>query len=196
MILILDNRDSFTFNLAQVFLALGHETRVLRSDLFSAREALALQPDAIVLSPGPGRPTEAGCLLELIKHAPRSVPILGVCLGHQALAEAAGARIVQAKEIYHGRCAGVLHQGTGLFEGLANPLVACRYHSLVIQEDSLPDCYIADAHCAEQAGVIMSIRHRELPRFGVQFHPESFRSAEGPELLARFAKLASKGLSA
>ncbi|MEZ5990638.1 MAG: aminodeoxychorismate/anthranilate synthase component II [Planctomycetota bacterium] len=184
MLLVLDNRDSFVFNLDQAFRAMGVESKVLRSDRCTAAEVLALPLEGLVLSPGPGRPSEAGCLLDVVRRAPPDLPILGVCLGHQALAEAEGARIVQATEVFHGRNSWIRHEGAGLFEGLPNPIEACRYHSLVVE--ALPACYVADAWVTGPERLVMGFHHRELPRYGLQFHPESFRTPLGDRLLRSF----------
>ncbi|MFQ5506807.1 MAG: anthranilate synthase component II [Planctomycetota bacterium] len=193
MILILDNRDSFVFNLDQVFRSLGAETRVMRSDRITAAEALGLPLEALVLSPGPGRPAEAGCLLSVVGQAPEGLPILGVCLGHQALAQAAGARIRQARQVFHGRTSRIEHDGEGLFEGIESPLTACRYHSLVVEPRDLRDAYVPTAWSRDADGerVLMGMQHREWPRFGLQFHPESFRTEYGQKILARFLGLSS-----
>lgn len=189
MLLLLDNRDSFVFNLDQAFRALGAETKVLRSDRTTAAEALAFEPDGLVLSPGPGRPEDAGCMLELVRAAPNELPILGVCLGHQALGQVAGASIVRAPEVYHGRVSEITHDGSGLFESLPSPLAVCRYHSLMLEPrnraETAPPGYRGCAVEPEQ-GVLMAMRHERLPRWGFQFHPESFQSPRGDELLARF----------
>lgn len=185
MLLLLDNRDSFVFNLDQAFRALGACTLVVRSDRATAREILDLEPWGIVLSPGPGRPEEAGCLLDVVRGAPSHVPVLGVCLGHQALAMVAGSRIVVAPEIYHGRVSSIEHSGRGLFADLPSPIEVCRYHSLVIDGQEAPPGYLCSARDPVH-GLVMAIEHEYLPRFGLQFHPESFRTPLGPRLLDRF----------
>jgi anthranilate synthase component 2 len=187
MIVVLDNRDSFVFNLEQAFRALGARTEVVRTDRSTAAEILARSATALVLSPGPGRPSEAGCLLDVVRQAPCDLPILGVCLGHQALAEAAGARIVRADRVFHGRCSLIRHDNSGLLHGLPNPLVACRYHSLVVDAASLPPDLVPCAWTDD--GVLMAIRHATSPRFGLQFHPESFRSPTGPAICRAFFEL-------
>jgi len=184
VILVLDNRDSFVFNLDQILRALGKETEVLRSDRHTAGELLSRPWDAVVLSPGPGRPEESGCLLELVRQAPDELPILGICLGQQALALAAGGSIRQAQEIFHGRNSWIRHEGLGIFRDLSNPIEACRYHSLIV--DRLPDCFEATAWSTGKEKIIMGIQHRDLPRFGLQFHPESFRTPRGVQLVENF----------
>ena len=184
VILVLDNRDSFVFNLDQILRALGQETEVLRSDRHSAGELLARPWKAIVLSPGPGRPEEAGCLLELVRQAPAGMPVLGICLGQQALALAEGGSIRQADEIFHGRNSWIRHKGQGIFKDLPNPIEACRYHSLIV--DRLPDCFEPTAWATGKESVLMGIQHLELPRFGLQFHPESFRTPHGPRIVENF----------
>lgn len=184
MLLILDNRDSFVFNLDQAFRAAGMSTEVVRTDRVSAAEALDRPLDGLVLSPGPGRPVESSCLLEVVKRAPADLPILGVCLGCQALAEADGARLARLAQVYHGRCSEIRHDGRGILAGVPDPFSACRYHSLVIEHDSLPDAWEATAWA--EGNTVMGIRHRARPRFGVQFHPESFRTPEGGRVLSNF----------
>ncbi|MCA8971854.1 MAG: aminodeoxychorismate/anthranilate synthase component II [Planctomycetes bacterium] len=188
MLLLLDNRDSFVFNLDQAFRKLGAATEVVRSDRTTARELFARDPWGIVLSPGPGRPEHAGCLLDVVREAPPSLPILGVCLGHQALAIAAGATITQAAEVFHGRVSEIVHDGRGLFEGIPSPIEVCRYHSLAITGPTAPDGYLRTAHDPKH-DLVMAIEHESLPRFGVQFHPESFRTPLGPRMLESFWKL-------
>lgn len=188
MILILDNRDSFVFNLDQAFRALGAPTLVLRTDRCAAREVLAHPADALVLSPGPGVPAQAGCLLDVVRGWPLEPPILGVCLGHQALAEADGAPITRAPEVVHGRCSTIRHDNSELFRGVANPFEACRYHSWIVEPVGLPRGWRPSAWTIED-GLLMAMRHDHLPRFGVQFHPESFRTASGLRMLANFLAL-------
>ncbi len=184
MILLIDNYDSFVHNLARYFRRLGQETVVVRNDAIGLDDIPQLQPRAIVLSPGPCTPHEAGCSLELVRRFHATIPLLGVCLGHQTLAAALGGRIVRAPEPMHGRIRQVLHDGRDLFDGLPNPFPACRYHSLVVDEASLPPCLAVTARTA--SGVVMALRHRELPLIGLQFHPESILTPSGYVLLARF----------
>ena len=189
MLLMIDNYDSFTYNLVQYLGELGAEVRVYRNDQIGVREIEALAPDHIVISPGPGRPNEAGVSVDVITYFCAKVPILGVCLGHQAMGQAFGGRIVHAREIMHGKTSLIRHRNTGLFRGLENPFQATRYHSLVIAEDSLPDCLEITAWTETPAGgrdEIMGIRHREHPLLGVQFHPESIMTHHGHDLLRNF----------
>lgn len=184
MILLIDNYDSFVHNLARYFRRLGQETVVVRNDAIGLDDIPHLQPRAIVLSPGPCTPHEAGCSLELVRRFHATIPLLGVCLGHQTLAAALGGSIVRAPEPMHGRISPVFHDGRDLFDGLPNPFPACRYHSLVVDEASLPPCLAVTARTAR--GVVMALRHRELPLIGLQFHPESILTPNGYVLLARF----------
>lgn len=188
MILLIDNYDSFVHNLGRYFERLGQRTLVVRNDATDAARVRALKPEAVVLSPGPCTPTEAGCSIEIVRQLHRELPILGVCLGHQAIGQAFGARIVRAAEPAHGRSSSVRHSGTGIFAGVANPATACRYHSLVVEHDTLPPELAVTATLAD--GTIMAIEHREWPVFGVQFHPESVLTGDGYRLLANFLKFA------
>ena len=188
-LLLLDNYDSFTWNLAQYLQELGADVRVVLNDQFSVDWIAEQAFDGVVISPGPGRPEDAGISLALILALAGRVPILGVCLGHQAIAQAYGARIVQAPTLMHGKTSRIEHDGTGLFRGLAQPFEATRYHSLVVEPASLSDEFDVTARSAD--GVIMGIRHRTLPLWGVQFHPESVLTLEGKALLANFLSLAS-----
>jgi anthranilate synthase/aminodeoxychorismate synthase-like glutamine amidotransferase len=190
MILLIDNYDSFTYNLYQYLGELGATTRVVRNDEVSVAEALALRPQAIVISPGPGTPDEAGISLELIRAAAGAVPLLGVCLGHQSLGQAYGGRIVRAPSLMHGKTSEIHHDGRTLFAGLPQPFTATRYHSLVIAPESLPECLEVSARTAE--GVIMAVRHRQHLLEGVQFHPESILTAAGKDLLANFLRMANR----
>ena len=188
MILLIDNYDSFVYNLARYFERLGHATRVVRNTQIDAAAVAVLDPAAIVLSPGPCAPDRAGCTLELVGRFHGRVPLLGICLGHQTIAAALGGRVVRAKEPVHGRTSWIHHQGRGLFAGLPNPLAGCRYHSLVVEEASLPDCLEVTARTED--GTIMAIQHRSLPVVGFQFHPESILTDGGYLLLAAFLRLA------
>jgi anthranilate synthase/aminodeoxychorismate synthase-like glutamine amidotransferase len=187
VLLLVDNYDSFTYNLYQYLGELGAQTRVVRNDEVSVAEAMALRPEAIVISPGPGTPDEAGISLELIRAAAGVVPMLGVCLGHQSLGQAFGGRIVRAPSLMHGKTSEIHHDGRTLFTGLPQPFTATRYHSLVIAPDSLPECLEVSARTAD--GVIMAVRHREHPLEGVQFHPESILTTAGKDLLANFLRM-------
>jgi anthranilate synthase/aminodeoxychorismate synthase-like glutamine amidotransferase len=182
-VLLLDNRDSFVWNLAQAFLALGAEVDVVRSDAIDSAGIRRRSPGALVLSPGPGRPEDAGVCIDAVRTLSGELPILGICLGHQAIGAAFGARIDRAPPC-HGKPWPIHHHGDGLLEGMPQPFVACRYHSLVVDPATLPQCLVGDAYTAE--GQLMALHHRQAPTFGLQFHPESFRTARGTELLARF----------
>ena len=190
MILVVDNYDSFTFNLVQMLAAAGAGVEVVRNDAAGADDLLARRPAGIVLSPGPGRPEEAGVCVELLARA-APVPILGVCLGHQALGVAFGAICERASVLMHGKTSEVRHDGTGVFAGLPDPFTATRYHSLALRPESLPSVLAATAWADD--GTLMGIAHRELPYHGVQFHPESVLTAEGPRLLANFLALCGAG---
>ena len=191
MLIVIDNYDSFTWNLVHYLGELGAESRVFRNDAISVEEVLALDPDGIVLSPGPGYPDSAGICLDLVKKAAATVPLLGVCLGHQAIGQAFGGRIVRAPKLMHGKLSAIRHDGEGLFEGLPQGFEATRYHSLMVERDSLPDALEANAETDQ--GVIMGLAHRERPVFGVQFHPESIASEHGHALLANFLRVAATG---
>ena len=184
MILVIDNYDSFTYNLVQALGYLGADLEVRRNDRITVAEAAAMSPEGIVLSPGPGRPEAAGCCCELIEVLAAQIPILGVCLGHQAIAAALGGSVVRAPEVVHGKTAPVHHGGEQLFAGLPDPLEATRYHSLVVAREDLPAALEVTAWTDE--GLIMGLRHRDMRLHGVQFHPESIATAEGPALLANF----------
>jgi anthranilate synthase/aminodeoxychorismate synthase-like glutamine amidotransferase len=188
VILLVDNYDSFTFNLYQAFAALGAEVRVVRNDALTAAEALALEPAAVVLSPGPGRPSGAGICLELLRVLPASVPLLGVCLGHQALVEHHGGALEVDAAPMHGKASLVHHDGAGLFRGLPNPVPCGRYHSLRAVRAALPPELTLRAWTAE--GHVMAVQHASAPRYGVQFHPESILTPAGPRLLANFLSAA------
>jgi len=191
MLLMIDNYDSFTYNLVQYFGELGETIEVFRNDTISIAEIEKLKPECLIISPGPGRPANAGISLEAIRHFRAMMPILGVCLGHQCIGEAFGGSIVSAPRLMHGKTSPIHHHRQGLFEGLSNPFEATRYHSLVIDRQSLPECLIINAWTSEQE--IMGVRHRDYPVYGVQFHPESILTREGKLLLTNFLRLARKG---
>ena len=188
-VLVIDNYDSFVYNLVQYLGELGADPVVYRNDELTVDEALALDVDAILLSPGPGRPEDAGILLDLIRQGAGKLPIFGVCLGHQAIGYVYGGDVVRAAELMHGKTSLVHHQGQGVFAGLPNPLEATRYHSLVVDPDTLPDCLEVTATTAD--GTIMGLRHRSLAVEGVQFHPESILTAAGHDLLKNFLRQAA-----
>ncbi|HZP89485.1 MAG TPA: aminodeoxychorismate/anthranilate synthase component II [Actinomycetota bacterium] len=189
MILVVDHYDSFTYNLVQLVESLGHRTEVVLSDALPAEALLERRPRAVILSPGPGRPEDAGCFPRLLELLPPETPVLGVCLGHQALGVAAGGRVERATPV-HGKASLVHHDGRGLFEGVSNPFEAGRYHSLVVVRDSLPPQLELTAWSED--GLVMGTRHRDLPRFGVQFHPESILTPEGPRIMENFLALATR----
>jgi para-aminobenzoate synthetase component 2 len=184
MILLIDNYDSFVHNLARYFERLGQTTTVVRNDAVDVAGVRRLSPDAVVLSPGPCAPEQAGASLDLVRSLHRETPILGVCLGHQTIAAALGGRVIRAREPVHGRASDVFHSGRGVFAGLPNPLRACRYHSLVVEEATLPDELEVTARTGD--GVVMAIAHRQRCLIGLQFHPESILTEHGYELLAAF----------
>ncbi len=188
MLLVIDNYDSFTWNLVHYLGELGAEPQVVRNDKITAESALARAPEAIVLSPGPCTPNEAGIFLELIEKAAGTVPIFGVCLGHQAIGQAYGGRIVRAPRLMHGKVSQILHEGDGVFHGINGPFQATRYHSLTIAPESMPAELVEQAHTAD--GVIMGLRHRIDPVHGVQFHPESIASEHGHRILKNFLEIA------
>ena len=185
MLLLIDNYDSFTYNLVHYLGELGAEVVVKRNDALDVQEAMAMRPEAIMLSPGPCDPAQAGICLALV-HAAAEVkmPLMGVCLGHQAIGEAFGGHVVRCHEIVHGKMGAMHHTGKGLFAGLPSPFEATRYHSLVVERETLPDCLEITAELED--GTIMGLQHRELPIHGVQFHPESIRSEHGHQLLQNF----------
>jgi anthranilate synthase/aminodeoxychorismate synthase-like glutamine amidotransferase len=189
MILIIDNYDSFTYNLVQAVGKLDPDVVVLRNDRFDPEEALARGPDAVIVSPGPGRPERAGKTMPLILAAERRrIPLLGVCLGHQALGAAHGAAVTRAPAPRHGKSSRVTHDGSPIFAGLSNPFEAARYHSLVVREETLPPELAVTAKSDD--GVVMAVAHRGIPVFGVQFHPESVLTPEGEKLLGNFLSIA------
>jgi len=185
-VLVVDNYDSFTFNLVQYLLELGAVVEVVRNDVASSAELLARAPTHVVLSPGPGRPSDSGVCRDLCRDLAESgaVPLLGVCLGHQTLCEVLGAEVVGAERIMHGKTSPIVHDGTGVFAGLPSPFTATRYHSLLVRESTLPPELVAVARTPE--GELMAVRHREHDLFGVQFHPESILSEHGHDLLRTF----------
>lgn len=187
MIFLLDNYDSFTYNLYQYLLELGEEVKVARNDRISVVEIEKLSPAAVMISPGPKRPEEAGISVELIKMLGPKIPILGVCLGHQAIGSAFGAQIVGAKRIMHGKVSAIRHDGKRIFEGLENPFLATRYHSLAVEPSTLPPELEVSATADD--GTVMGLRHRNYPIEGVQFHPESFLTSCGKKLLENFVNM-------
>ena len=189
MILLVDALDSFTYNLVQAFETLGAEVRVVRHDALTLADAKALRPEAVVLSPGPGHPTESPAHMALAA-SNWAVPLLGVCLGHQALAAASGGQVVRAREPLHGEATPLAHDGTGLFQGLPEGLPVGRYHSLIADPETLPACWRVTGR--SPGGEIMAMAHRTLPRWGVQFHPESILTPDGPAMLANFLDLAKE----
>ncbi len=190
MFLLIDNYDSFTYNLVHFLGELGAEVVVKRNDAITADEAMALSPEGVILSPGPCDPDRAGICLAMVARAARAhLPLLGVCLGHQAVGQAFGGRVVRAPAVMHGKLSAIRHQGRGVLAGLPSPFSATRYHSLIVAREGLPDCLEITAETED--GVIMGIAHRELPIFGVQFHPESIASEHGHDLLRNFLTIAS-----
>ncbi|TWU22811.1 anthranilate synthase component II [Bythopirellula polymerisocia] len=192
MILLIDNYDSFVHNLARYFRRLGQETLVIRNDVLTVQEITRLAPQAIVISPGPGTPHDAGISVDLVRRFRGEIPILGVCLGHQAIASAFGATIVRAKEPMHGRTSLVSHLGTPLFRQIPSPLTVCRYHSLIVDPITLPDELAVTAQSED--GTAMAIKHAQYPLVGVQFHPEATLTGFGFRLLANFLKIAGIGI--
>jgi anthranilate synthase/aminodeoxychorismate synthase-like glutamine amidotransferase len=190
MILVLDNYDSFTYNLVQYLGEFGLDVDVRRNNVISVEDVGALAPDAIVISPGPCTPAEAGISIPLVRRWGDSIPILGVCLGHQAIVESYGGRVVRAGRVMHGKTSKVVHDGTGLFSGLESPLEVMRYHSLIAEPESVPDELVVTAVAQDDPTEIHAVQHREHPVWGVQFHPESVMTPRGKDLLANFLKLA------
>ena len=184
MLLMIDNYDSFTYNLVQYFGELGEEVRTFRNDEITLEEIEAMKPDRICLSPGPCTPAEAGICIAVLKHFAGKLPMLGVCLGHQAIGAAFGGNVIRAKHIMHGKTSEVMHHGAGVFRGLPSPFTVIRYHSLAIERESMPDCLEITAWTAD--GEIMGVRHKEFAIEGVQFHPESILSEHGHALLRNF----------
>jgi anthranilate synthase/aminodeoxychorismate synthase-like glutamine amidotransferase len=187
MLLVIDNYDSFTYNLVQYFGELGADIEVHRNDAIAIDEIRRLAPERICISPGPGTPSDAGISSEVIRTFGPAIPVLGVCLGHQCLGEVYGARVVRAQRLMHGKTSRILHSGGGVFAGLPSPFEATRYHSLIVQRDTVPDCLEISAETEE--GEIMGLCHRDYPVHGVQFHPESILTTEGKKLLANFLEL-------
>lgn len=191
MILVIDNYDSFTYNLVQYLGELGAEVVVKRNDVVSVDEIRALGPTGVLISPGPGRPEEAGVSLELIAKLGAEIPIFGVCLGHQSIAQHFGASIVRAERLMHGRTSEILHEGRGVFEGLPSPLTATRYHSLIVKRDTIPEVLEVTAWTDQDE--VMGVRHRELSIEGVQFHPESFLTEHGHDLIRNWLSSLAAG---
>ncbi len=191
MILMIDNYDSFTFNLVQYLRQLGEEVRVYRNDEISLEEIEKMKPAAIFLSPGPCTPKEAGITVDVIRAFYRKIPIMGVCLGHQSIGYAFGAEVVRAEQLMHGKTSQVFHDGQTIFKGVPNPFTAGRYHSLIIKRDSLPDCFQITAEAED--GEIMGIRHLEFPVEGIQFHPESILTPNGKRILRNFLNRVASG---
>jgi len=184
MILFIDNYDSFVYNIVHYAEDFGVSAEIVRNNVLTPAEALKMKPKALVLSPGPGTPDRAGICLQLIREAPADLPILGVCLGHQAIGQAFGGEVVQARAIMHGKISDVRHSGAGLFGGLPSPFKATRYHSLAVERQSFPDCLSIDAEADD--GEVMGLSHKTRPVFGVQFHPESIASEHGHALIGSF----------
>jgi len=187
VILVVDHYDSFVYNLVQLVQRSGRETTVIRSDERSAAGAAALAPDGVILSPGPGRPESAGCMVELVRALPADTPVLGVCLGHQALAVALGATVARAPQPVHGKASPIRHTGRPLFAGVSTSFSAGRYHSLVVRREGLPPELLVTAESEDR--LVMALEHRDQPRFGVQFHPESILTPDGPRILENFLAL-------
>ena len=192
MVLVIDNYDSFTYNLVQYLGELGAEIRVMRNDTVSADEVAAARPDQLVISPGPGRPEQAGVTMEVIRRLGASTPVLGVCLGHQAIGAVFGGRVVRADVPMHGKTSTIEHDGRGVFNGISAPFVASRYHSLVVSDEALPAELEVTARTREDK-TIMGLRHRAWPIFGVQFHPESILTGEGHHILRNFLEWQNRG---
>ncbi|HTK35441.1 MAG TPA: aminodeoxychorismate/anthranilate synthase component II [Caulobacteraceae bacterium] len=188
MILVVDNYDSFTYNLVHYLAELGAATRVVRNDALSVEEALALKPEAVLLSPGPCTPNEAGICLDLLAAAPQDLPIFGVCLGHQAIGQAFGGQVIRAKTLMHGKTSPIHHRGEGVFAGLRDGFTAARYHSLAVLADPLPE--VLEVAAWTDDGEIMGLKHKTRPIYGVQFHPESIATEGGHQLLGNFLDLA------
>ncbi len=190
MLLVIDNYDSFTYNLVQYLGELGAEIEVRRNDQVTVAQIRAMKPERIVISPGPCTPNEAGISMDLIQKLGSAIPILGVCLGHQCLGQAFGGKVSRAPEIMHGKTSQIFHRGTGVFKGLENPFTATRYHSLIVERDGLPECLEETAWTEKPKSLIMGLKHREFPIYGVQFHPESILTSAGKALLKNFLEAA------
>jgi len=188
MILMIDNYDSFTYNLVQYFGELGAELQVYRNDALSVEDVERMNPEKVVISPGPGRPEHAGISVELIKTFAGKIPILGVCLGHQSIAYAFEGKIIRARKLMHGKTSMITHNNKELFKNIENPFEATRYHSLVVDQKTMPDCFTVTA-TTEDDGEIMGIRHKHYPLWGVQFHPESILTTEGKAILGNFLEI-------
>ncbi len=193
MFLLIDNYDSFTYNLFHYLGEIGVAVDVRRNDALSVDEALAMRPQAIVISPGPCDPDHAGICLDLVRRAAGRVPLLGVCLGHQSIGQAFGGRVVRAPKPMHGKTSAITHTGTDIFAGLPSPFIANRYHSLMVAREGLPDCLAVTAESED--GVVQGIAHRELPVYGVQFHPESIATEHGHVLLRNFSRIVASGMT-
>lgn len=187
MLLMIDNYDSFTYNLVQYFMELGEEVKVIRNDKLDCRDIENLAPRRLVISPGPCTPKEAGISVAAIQEFAGQIPILGICLGHQAITEAFAGRVVRADRLMHGKTSPIEHDESEIYQGLSNPFIATRYHSLIAERDSFPDCLKVTAWTAE--GEIMGLEHKDLPVWGVQFHPESILTTEGKDLLNNFIRI-------
>lgn len=188
MLLVIDNYDSFTYNLVHYAQEMGADTKVIRNDDMGAGQALSLGAKAVLISPGPKTPDDAGMCLDLLTQAPENLPILGICLGQQSIGQAFGGKVIRAKQIMHGKVSDIHHDNTGLFEGLDTPFKATRYHSLSVERESLPDCLAINGWTED--GEIMSLRHKTRPIHGLQFHPESIASENGHALISKFLKIA------
>jgi anthranilate synthase/aminodeoxychorismate synthase-like glutamine amidotransferase len=189
VILVIDHYDSFVYNLVQLIEGAGRGTVVVHSDEASAPELLAMNPEAVILSPGPGTPEAAGCFLDVLASLPQETPLLGVCLGHQAIGVGFGGRVDRGPEPVHGKASAIYHEGAGILAGLPTPFEGGRYHSLVVMRDDVPDDLEVTAWTED--GLVMAVQHRTLPRFGVQFHPESILTPEGPKIVENFLALSA-----
>lgn len=193
MILVIDNYDSFTYNLVQFLGELGADLQVYRNDAITVEEIRALQPDQIIISPGPCTPDQAGISMDVIRELGAEIPILGVCLGHQAIGQVFGGTVGRAPYLMHGKVSQIRHGGAGIFEGLPSPMTATRYHSLIVGRENLPDCLEVTAETDD--GLIMAMKHKEFPVYGVQFHPESILTQGGKQLLANFLALSGSDVA-